>query len=255
MNTKAAPMRPVIPRRRGFAAAIATAASLALLSACSSDGRDPREAEAGAVERSGNGGSDGVATAGSDGAPQGNSASDTSGENPGSFAGTDAGGVPDSSDAANPVINASAPAEGTMGGMPFKLGSGFFRLDGVKGISLILSDMGGACDAATTGHIRAGGVVFQAYNLQGTTPGPLLSSHFDVKYARVASACPVGAAVSPSWVSNFGDALENKTLITITKLSATWAEGTVDITFDDGSTLKGTFAVPACPAALGLICQ
>jgi hypothetical protein len=142
--------------------------------------------------------------------------------------------------AAGAVAPAANTISGMLGGQAFNLRSGFGARIGGESLDLILSSAEGLCDSTTSGKLHAGEMIVQAFGLQGTAPGVLTSD--EVKYASVASGCQSGAAVENN-VSRASDATSAS--ISVTRLT-TSVDGTLDIRFQDGSYVSGSFSVPFC---------
>jgi hypothetical protein len=135
-------------------------------------------------------------------------------------------------------------AAGTVGGKSFAIASGIGHLDKDGSLDLILSDAPGLCDAIQAQKFAPGTTIVQAYGLVGKAPGAFKSDHEDVKYATVSPTCPSGQPIGEQNVAKAGRA--KTTTIEVTTLGDTSVEGTIDVTFDDGSSVSGSFSVPMC---------
>ena len=138
---------------------------------------------------------------------------------------------------------------GTLGGEAFVLRSGVGHVDAKDGsLDLILSDAANLCDSIAAKKFHVGETLVQAYHLTGTAPGVFTSKpgNEDIKYASVRTTCTLGQAVESN-IDKKGEA--TKAEFTISRLTATEVEGKVTATFDDGSSVTGTFTVPICAAS------
>jgi hypothetical protein len=138
---------------------------------------------------------------------------------------------------------------GTIGGASFTIKSGFGHMNPADGgqtsIDLVFSNVDAVCDSVTQGKLHAGEVIIQLYGMTGTAPGTFTSANGDVKYASVSATCASGQRAE----QNIAKAGSVKTsTITISKLTSTDVEGNAELSFDDGSTLSGSFQVPICSA-------
>lgn len=132
---------------------------------------------------------------------------------------------------------------GTVGGKAFTDASGIANVAGDGSIDLIFSSSPSLCDALTSGKLRAGETLVQAYGLEGTEPGTFTPKHDDVKFVRIGSACASGARITDHVE---GTGRSTKSTFTISKRTSALVEGTLSITFDDGSSVEGSFSVPVC---------
>ena len=210
-----------------------------IVAACSSDADSP----AGSTSSS-SGGSSGSTSSGS------TSSGSTSGStSSGSTSGSTSGSV-------------TSPLAGTINGKPFVFKSGFFFKNEDSTIDLIFTDKDGACTDAKETKIQAGETLVQFFTLgkasDGSQPaevGTVTSE--DMKYAAIASTCATGGSVEkPENVAKAGRVTGNKT-INLTALTDTNVEGSLDLAFDDGSTLAGTFKLASCEVSVpdGLTCR
>jgi hypothetical protein len=156
------------------------------------------------------------------------------------------------------VGGGSTDITGTIGGKPFTAKSGFFVMKNGK-VTLEFSNFEGLCADVTAAKLRANTQLIQFYFLEtpgdgGATDqvgngkaalGPVLSS--DMKYAAFGS-CTSGEALQENVIVGTGRAEKTSTSITLTALGADKVAGTLDVTFDDGSKIRGSFSVPACSA-------
>lgn len=109
-------------------------------------------------------------------------------------------------------------------------------------IDLVFSAAADLCTGLENQKFPKGASLVQIYNLAGTAPGALVASA-DTKYATLLPACPSGASVN-EYVGSASRA--TSTTVTVTTKSATQITGELDITFEDGSSIKGAFDVPIC---------
>lgn len=137
----------------------------------------------------------------------------------------------------------SGQITGTVGGKAFAFRSGLAHVDKQGAVDLILSDAAALCDSVTQMKFHAGETIVQAYGLTGTVPGKFVPKNGDTKYASVASTCAAGQSVEGK-IDKRGDATASE--FTISSLSATAVAGTFTMTFDDGSSLSGSFDLPVC---------
>jgi hypothetical protein len=128
--------------------------------------------------------------------------------------------------------------------------SGFAFVDSSAGgsLDLVLSDVDALCDSVTQKKIHAGETIVQLYTLKGTAPGTYTAENNDIKYATVSPSCPSGQPLGETNVAGAGRI--QTSAITVSSLTATVAEGTLDLTFTDGSKVSGTFSVPICGSTL-----
>jgi hypothetical protein len=131
---------------------------------------------------------------------------------------------------------------GTVGGKAFTFQSGLAYVDKQGAVDILVSDGAGLCSSVTSQKFHAGETLVQVYNLKGKVPGAFTSDG-DVKYASVNGSCASGQSVEGS-VSAKGRV--TKSDFSITKMTATEVEGTLNITFDEGSTISGSFSLPIC---------
>jgi hypothetical protein len=153
----------------------------------------------------------------------------------------DASGTSNTSDGSAPAGNTVA---GTIGGKAFTIKSGFGYVDKDGALDLVLSSEDGLCDSVKQSKIHPGEMLVQLYTLKGTAPGAFVPEHNDVKYATVASTCPSGEPLGQANVEKAARA--TSTTVTIAALTATAVDGTVSITFEDGSSVSGDFNLPTC---------
>jgi hypothetical protein len=66
-----------------------------------------------------------------------------------------------------------------------------------------------------------------------------------MKYAEL-GPCTSGAPIGDKDSVANGRAEKSASTITLTTLASDKVEGTLDVTFDDGSHISGTFSVPTC---------
>jgi hypothetical protein len=139
----------------------------------------------------------------------------------------------------------SAQISGTLGGETFgvRSGLGHFGTDG--SIDIILSDAGQLCDAVTRQKFRPGETVLQAYRLVGSAPGKFTTD--EIKYASVASTCPSGQPIAGTLIAKKGRA--TKSDFTLSTVTSSAVAGNLTVTFDDGSSISGSFSVPVCPTS------
>lgn len=109
-------------------------------------------------------------------------------------------------------------------------------------IDLVFANTADLCAGLENQKFTAGSSIVQIYNLSGTAPGALVASD-DTKYATLLPACPSGASVS-DYVASASRA--TSAAVTVTTKTATQITGELDITFEDGSSIKGAFDVPIC---------
>lgn len=126
-----------------------------------------------------------------------------------------------------------------------KSGFAFKNADGT--VDLVLSSLDGACDSAKGAKVHAGETLVQLFALTGTAPGAFTSANKDVKYATVAATCASGTPVSAGGAVSASGRATTST-VTISSLTASGAQGTLDLVFDDGSKASGSFDVPTCTA-------
>lgn len=158
------------------------------------------------------------------------------------------GGTPTSKDDAS--SSTSSTLAGSFGGKAFSFKSGFVHKNPATGrLDLFFSDASELCASLERGRFAPGTTVVQTYGLVGTVPGNFKPNSDDVKYATIKASCPSGASVNSNVesasripVSSIG----TTSTIEISSLTETRAEGSVDLTFPDGSTLSGTFSVGTC---------
>lgn len=198
-----------------------------------------------------------LACSSSTGTPDGSSSSGDAdaptSEPPDAAAATrDAAAAPDGDGGADATAPAAAPVTGTLAGKPFEAKSGFARVDGDGTVSLLFSSDDDLCAAAGAMRLRPGESLVQIYGLKGTAPGPFTTASPlpDIKYVAIASGCPTGAHPVPDHVAGSGRAEAMPPKVTLTVLDPSSAAGTIDITFDDGSRIAGSFAVPRCGSVL-----
>lgn len=133
--------------------------------------------------------------------------------------------------------------KGTLGGKSFTIKSGIANVGSVDGkLDLVFADYADLCTKLTAEKIPAGATIVQLYNLSGKAPGEFTASA-DTKYATLLPACPSGSSVN-DYVAGASRATTTK--ITVDSLTATKATGEVQMTFEDGSTIEGSFDVPIC---------
>jgi hypothetical protein len=137
---------------------------------------------------------------------------------------------------------------GTLGGETFTFTSGYGHVNADGSLDLILSDVAGVCETfGVAKKAHAGETLVQAYALTGTAPGVFAASvEQTIKYASVDPSCPSGQGVEGR-TNKTGRATQSE--ISISKLTATEVEGKLTLSFDDGSSLSGTFTVPTCASA------
>lgn len=109
-------------------------------------------------------------------------------------------------------------------------------------MEIVVSSMPGTCDSATQKNFTGGEILVQIYGLMGTAPGDLTST--EVKYAAIKQTCASGASVEAN-VDKASD-VKGTTTVKITAKTDKQVEGSMDLKFEDGSFLKGTFKVPTC---------
>jgi hypothetical protein len=158
---------------------------------------------------------------------------------------TIADAAPDAIADAGPDTNDSGTLSGILGGK-FVLNSGYGHMNNDGSIDVILSDLAGACASAVANRVHAGETFLQAYGLKGTAPGVFTSSQV-VKYATIDPLCPPDQRASFSAVKS-GRATVSK--VNLSKVTAATVEGEMSATFDDGSSVAGTFTVPTCSSVL-----
>ena len=120
-------------------------------------------------------------------------------------------------------------------------------------MEIIVSSMPATCDSAKQKVFTGGEIIVQVYGLMGTAPGDLTST--EVKYAAIKLMCASGASVEAN-VEKASD-VKGSTTVKITAKSDTQVEGSMDVKFEDGSFLKGTFKVPTCASEIpeGATCK
>jgi hypothetical protein len=214
----------------------------------------------------------GVAACGSDDTPP-------SGSSPSGGSSSTSAGGPNSSSGSSP----SGTLGGTLGGKAFVFKSGFFFKNQDGTLEVNFSDKEGACDDAKESKLTLGQTLVQLSKLgvrtgtttfggvtNGVTVGPAavgdVTSPDDWKYARVIDSCPAGTPVADAVVIDgqrvaiavaAGRVKDIDKKLTLTALSDTAVEGTMDLKFDDGSTLAGSFKVASCSKSLEtpLVCR
>lgn len=136
----------------------------------------------------------------------------------------------------------SAQISGTLGGETFAFRSGLGHVGADGSVDVILSDAGQLCDAVTRQKFSAGETLLQAYHLVGKAPGKFTTS--EIKYASVAATCPSGQPIEGTLVVQKGRATMSD--VTLSSVTASVIEGNLTVTFDDGSSVTGSFSVPIC---------
>lgn len=119
---------------------------------------------------------------------------------------------------------------------------GHFHTTSQGAIEIIVSSMPATCDSAKQQKFTAGEAIVQVYGLMGSAPGDLTSG--EVKYATIKQNCASGAPIEGN--VERASSVKGTTTVKVTAKSATQLEGSMDLTFEDGSFLKGTFKVPSC---------
>ncbi len=154
-----------------------------------------------------------------------------------------------SSGASGTGPSASGPT-GEVGGQPFTFKSGYFTINdgthdtGAKGlIDVVLSTADAVCDAAMQQKLHGGETLVQLYGLEGTAPGAYVAVHDEIKYGRIKPTCPSGAPLEAN--ADSAGRIQSSA-VTLSRVDAALVEGTIDLTFDDGSKLAGSFSVPSC---------
>lgn len=121
--------------------------------------------------------------------------------------------------------------------------SGIANVGSVDGkLDLVFADYADLCTTITAEKFPAGATVVQLYNLSGTAPGEFTASA-DTKYASILPACPSGAPVN-EYVA--GASRATTTTVTVDTKTDTRVTGEVHMTFEDGSSIEGSFDVPVC---------
>ena len=143
------------------------------------------------------------------------------------------GGLPQSGSAAS----------GKLGGAAFAVKSGLFYIS--KGqLNFILSAEADVCRDVTSKKVPPGSLQLEVYDVPATTAGTYKSPR--TQGVHVKDSCPSGAEVDKSQLEFFQSATASA--ITITTVNASRVDGTIDITFPDGSTVAGPFAASSCSA-------
>lgn len=132
---------------------------------------------------------------------------------------------------------------GTVAGKAFTDASAIANLAADGSVDLIFSTSPSLCDSLTAGKLRAGETLVQAYGLEGSAPGTFTPKHDDVKFVRIGAGCGAGARITDHVE---GTGRSTKSTFTISKRTSALVEGTLSITFDDGSSVEGSFAAPVC---------
>jgi hypothetical protein len=141
---------------------------------------------------------------------------------------------------------------GTLNKKPFTAQSGFAHVDGVGQLTLEFSNAPDRCGDAKAAKFHSNAQFIGFYRLatpadgglpddQKAAVGPVISD--DMKYAELGT-CTSGAPVGEKDTVATGRA--EKSTVTLTTLASDKVEGTLDVTFDDGSHISGTFSVPTC---------
>lgn len=113
-------------------------------------------------------------------------------------------------------------------------------------MEIIVSSMPATCDSATQKKFTGGEAIVQVYGLMGTAPDDLTSS--EVKYVTIKQSCASGAPLDAN--IDKASRVKGTSTVKITAKSAAQVEGSMDVTFEDGSFLKGTFKVPSCASEM-----
>ena len=139
----------------------------------------------------------------------------------------------------------TAQISGTLGGETFAFRSGLSRVKADGSVDVILSDAGQLCDSVTRQKFHPGETLLQVYHLAGTAPGKFTTD--EIKYASVSTTCPSGQPIEGTAVAKKGRATSSD--ITLSSVTASVVEGKLTVSFDDGSTVTGSFSVPVCSAS------
>ncbi len=143
----------------------------------------------------------------------------------------------------SPTTTSSTTISGTINGKSFTAKSGFgFRNKGGT-VDIILSDQADACASIEKAKLHAGETMVQLYRLAGTAPGAFGETD-DVKYVTVKPTCTSGQPLGDADVASSSRATTTK--VDLTALDAASVEGTLTVTFEDGSTVSGPFDFPMC---------
>ncbi len=143
----------------------------------------------------------------------------------------------------SPTTVSSTTISGTIGGKAFAAKSGFgFRNKGGS-VDIILSDRADACASVEQAKLHAGETIVELFRFAGTAPGTFGESE-DVKYATVKSTCTSNAPLGDENVASSSRGTTTK--LEVTALDAASVEGTLTVTFEDGSTITGPFDFPMC---------
>jgi hypothetical protein len=177
----------------------------------------------------------------------GSVSSASSGSSSGSTSGD--GGGADASSSSNSGGPAGNAPSGTVGGAAFVAKSGFWHENTDGSIDLVFSNQADVCQATKDQKLRGGESLLQFFALKGTAPGPLTPSlEEDLKYASIKATCTSGQPIGKDDVEKSSRAQTFS--FTLSAKSAN-VSGTLDVKFEDGSTVAGSFDVPACDAEIG----
>lgn len=142
----------------------------------------------------------------------------------------------------------STAVTGVINGKAFAATSGFFFVDPGGKIDLIISDKSGICDSVKQSKIHPGETMVQLYGLNGTAPGAFTSENDDIKYATIKATCASNQPVGDAEVDAASRATTST--VTISTSTATKLEGTLNLTFEDGSSVSGSFSLGSCTSTV-----
>jgi hypothetical protein len=120
-------------------------------------------------------------------------------------------------------------------------------------LRVVASSAAGVCGRVKDGTIEAGATetvvaVTVRVASAGTSAVAVQAGTYDVQpqgAAVVGAAATAGILICPT-----GDSASNPRgksgLVTLTTITGTTVSGSMDVTFDDGTSLKGTFTAPRC---------
>jgi len=154
---------------------------------------------------------------------------------PGEDAGSDSGGE------AAPAADGGAAPSGTIHGASFLPVSALANVANGQ-VSLIFSSAKDVCAATGRGAVRPGEILVQVF-LGSDSVGTHASDADTVKVTQIASGCAPGQ-LTASYTSR-----ATKHTVVLDQVGAQ-ISGSLDITFADGSTFAGRFALPTCATTL-----